>query len=215
MAYDKDAASELKRQIEECFNPGWDDFKTQREREHNVIQRKAKVKVDSNLAAWEDGIDPQSSMLLFDRSQHMQILTMDASKVDVIALESSEDAKKTAEKKRMYLAAKLGQMNENGRIDGPWSQGISDNGLIVFRYLFKMPPEMDEKERDTRVGKMRAEDEDDDTYEAKKSERELKARDEYFKDYQEDCFWVQALGSLSAQVGAGEGRPGQGQVFDA
>ena len=190
---DETAAADLKRQLERLEDEGWQTFWTKRDTGHKVIRREAPVKLDSSLEAYEDGIDPESPLLIQDRSQHMQILKMDPSKIDVVALEQTKDAQEAADKKRMFLASVLNNLNDNQAIDDPWSQGITDSGLIAFRLMWHMLEEMDEEETSKRVEKMRAEGEDDSTYESKKSERELTARDEYFMEQGSACWSIQPL----------------------
>lgn len=154
----------------------------------DLINRRAKVVLDSFLETHADGIDPQSHVLEKDRGTHIMTLTLDAPRFDTVSLDQTEKGKEDVEKNRIWHAASFMKQNKGGWQMRSIAQGVVQYGVWFGRKDWKMPLEPKEEELKRRIDAMRGEDEDDDTYEAKRLDRTTKARTDYFHEQKEHCF---------------------------
>ena len=177
----EDKLTDTKRELAE-LEPLFQDFWDRRAEWQQLFRVRRPTKLESSLEAYGDGIDIQSPVLAYDRKIHMTFKMQNPTKIDVVAMEEGKDAEKAAEKQRIYNASLWNTMDAGNKVRGPWAQNTTDSGVAFFRLHYRMPMEPKEDDLEQRIGEMRSEDEDDETYEAKKLDRSAKARSAYFAE---------------------------------
>jgi hypothetical protein len=189
----EDKLEDTKAQLAE-LEPLFNDFWDRRAEWQQLFRVRRPTRLESNLEAYADGIDIQSPVLAYDRKIHMTFKMQNPTKIDAAPMEEGKDAQKAAEKQRIYYASLWNTMDGGHKIRGPWSQNTTDSGVFFARLHYRMPMEPKEDELERRIGEMRGEDEDDETYEAKKLDRSAKARSAYFAEDEDSKFWLTPIG---------------------
>jgi hypothetical protein len=166
----------LEAQLKDVYQDLWkapgNDFYEERKKLQRIIDRKEPIVLGGRFAEYAKGVDIQSPMLESDVATHVDILSLDTFRLDLVARETSTDAKKDIEDLRIWLAQSLDRQNPGNRIGKAINRAQIVRGVAVVEKRWAMPEEPGEqyyKDRDVPDG-------------------DEKAREKFFQEQRDHCF---------------------------